>query len=137
MTGTEKQKSIAGGIFEINMTPLIDVSLTLVVILLLATPLAFESSLMVKRSAETASEARDKSEEERIELRVVSDDSVFVNRTIVARARLGESLVPIIASNPRALVTVACGDAVTHGAFVDVLDQAKVSGAAEIAIVGK
>jgi biopolymer transport protein ExbD len=137
MTGTEKQKSIAGGIVEINMTPLIDVSLTLVVILLLATPLAFESSLMVKRSAETASEAREKSEEERIELRVVSDDSVFVNRTIVARARLGEALVPIIASNPRALVTVACGDAVTHGAFVDVLDQAKVSGAAEIAIVGK
>ena len=32
------------GIYETNLTPLIDVSLVLVVILLVATPLAFQSS---------------------------------------------------------------------------------------------
>ena len=33
---------------EVNLTPLIDVSLVLVVMLLLATPLAFESSIKVR-----------------------------------------------------------------------------------------
>jgi len=36
---------------EVNMTPLIDISLVLVVILLLATPLAFESSIGLKKTA--------------------------------------------------------------------------------------
>ena len=35
----------AEGIFEVNMTPLIDVSLVLVVILMVATPLALQSSI--------------------------------------------------------------------------------------------
>jgi biopolymer transport protein ExbD len=137
MAGLKKQEGIASGIFEINLTPLIDVSLVLVVILLLATPLAFESSIAVRKSAESALAAEESSDDERIELRVFSEDSVRVNRTAVARRRLGEALRPIIESNPQALVTVACGDAVSHGAFVDVLDRAKVCGAAEIAIVGK
>ena len=33
------------GIFEPNMTPLIDVSLVLVVILMVATPMAFQSAI--------------------------------------------------------------------------------------------
>ncbi len=43
----KKMKDQAGGINEVNMTPLIDVSLVLVVMLLLATPLAFGFSVAV------------------------------------------------------------------------------------------
>jgi biopolymer transport protein ExbD len=40
------------GIYEPNMTPLIDVSLVLVVILMVATPLALQSSIGVSRAAD-------------------------------------------------------------------------------------
>jgi biopolymer transport protein ExbD len=43
---------------DVNMTPLIDVSLVLVVMLLLATPLAFESSIDVKNAAQAARKAQ-------------------------------------------------------------------------------
>ena len=126
-----------GNRHEVNMTPLIDVSLVLVVMLLLATPLAFESSINVRKSDATARTAEEKSDDNRIELTIVSDDSVRVNRTTVARADLSPFLQPMFATHRDQLVVIQCGDRVSHGAFVDVLDQAKLCGAGEIAVAGK
>jgi biopolymer transport protein ExbD len=119
---------------EVNMTPLIDVSLVLVVMLLLATPLAFESSIGVRNEKTTAKEAEKKAEVERIEIVVVDDRVVRVNQSEVLRARLGETLAPMIATMADRTVLVGCEDGVTHGAFVDVLDKAKMAGATGIAV---
>ena len=56
------------GNHEINMTPLIDVSLVLVVMLLLATPLALESSIAVRNARKSSRTAKKEKIEERIEL---------------------------------------------------------------------
>lgn len=126
-----------GGIHEVNMTPLIDVSLVLVVMLLLLTPLAFESSIAVRRAAQSAKAAEQRLEEERIELTVVSADSVRVNRTMVGRRELAGVLVPMLDGRPGRTVIVSCADRVEHGVFVDVLDRVKLSGAGEIAVLGR
>jgi biopolymer transport protein ExbD len=126
-----------GGIFEINVTPLVDVSLVLVCILLLSSPLAFESSITVKKSAISTAVVEERTDNDRIDLRVVSDDSVLVNQTPVARTELRERLVPLLQASTSGLVVVGCDDAVSHGAFVDVLDHAKIAGALEIAVVGR
>jgi biopolymer transport protein ExbD len=125
-----------GGRTEINMTPLIDVSLVLVVILLLATPLAFESAIAVRGQSDTGRAAETKTKEERVELFVVSDDVVEVNHRPVARAELGPTLRPLLSASS-GQVAVACVDTVSHGAFVNVLDQAKLSGAVEIGVVSR
>ena len=130
------QNGIAG-IFEVNMTPLIDVSLVLVVMLLLATPLAFESSVMVRKSERAAAKAEKEDERERIELRVLSADDVRVNRAVVARQELVERLKPLMDAGSNPVVVIGCEDGVSHGTFVDVLDRAKLAGAAEIAVTGK
>ena len=46
----QRRQTDEEGMSDVNMTPLIDVSLVLVVILLLATPLAFESSFGVRKA---------------------------------------------------------------------------------------
>lgn len=127
----------AKGSYEINMTPLIDVSLVLVVMLLLLTPLAFESSIAVRRAASSAQKSVKQEKEERVELRVVSEDSVFVNRQMVARAELSEVLESLLRDKVQRRVVIDCDDHVSHGAFVSVLDQAKLCGAAEIAVLGR
>lgn len=132
-----KPKKSSDDMHDINMTPLIDVSLVLVVMLLLATPLAFESSIAVKKTASSAKAAETKKAEERIELHVLSDDTLKVNRRIVSRKDLGEYLRPLMQSSTSRLVVIDCNGSVSHGAFVDVLDQAKLSGAAEIAVTEK
>lgn len=125
------------GIREVNMTPLIDVSLVLVVILLLATPLAFESSIDVRNSREAAQKAEESRQDERIEVVVLSEEEVRVNRVVVSREELQNTLRPLIQASVDRTVTVSCEDGVSHGAFVYTLDQAKMSGAVQIAVTGK
>jgi biopolymer transport protein ExbD len=108
----------------------------LVVILLLATPLAFESSILVRNTETRGHEAEKTSKDEHVELRILDDDVVQVNRIPVARTELLVTLRPLLDNTGSRRVIVACADGVTHGAFVNVLDQAKLSGAAEIAVMG-
>ena len=122
---------------NVNLTPLIDVSLVLVVILLLATPFALESSIAVQRSGTSARRAPRDHKLEYVELAVVSEDSVSVNRRPVARTELVPALVPLLERSARRQVVVRCGDGVSHGTFVDVLDLAKLAGAGEIAVIGR
>ena len=131
-----RQQEENGGLTEVNMTPLIDVSLVLVIILLLATPLAFESSFGVRKSAATARKAGDQKKEARIELAIESDSTVRVNKTVVTVEELGDFLAPLIAASANRDVTVNCADGVAHGTFVHVLDVTKMNGAKEIAVVG-
>ena len=121
---------------EVNMTPLIDVSLVLVVILLLATPLAFESSFGVRKTTASARRADVVEKEARIELAIESDQAVRVNRTVVPIHELGEFLAPLISESPTGDVIVKCSDGVAHGTFVHVLDVTKLNGANDIAIAG-
>ncbi|HEX6791290.1 MAG TPA: biopolymer transporter ExbD [Candidatus Krumholzibacteria bacterium] len=119
---------------EVNMTPLIDVSLVLVVMLILATPLAFESRIDVKGAAKTGQQAEVEKKSERIEIIVESEETVRVNQTVVNRAALQSALLPLLQASVDHGVFIGCEAGVSHGAFVDVLDQAKQSGATEIAV---
>ena len=125
------------GLHEINMTPLIDVSLVLVVMLLLLTPLAFESSIAVRKAAASAKQSAKKEREERVELKIISEDEVIVNRKTVLRAELSLTLRQLLADKVQRRVVIDCDDNVSHGAFVDVLDQAKLCGAGDIAVLGR
>ena len=124
------------GIHDVNMTPLIDVSLVLVVILLVATPMAFQSSLAVRNAAASGQTAQQTTRDEWVEVSILSEDSLIVNRETVSRASLRAALAPLLAASATRKVMVRCDDGVSHGAFVGVLDAAKASGASQIAVVG-
>jgi len=130
-----RQTKGGDAIVEPNMTPLIDVSLVLVVILMVATPLAFQSSIAVN-TANKAGKAAEEARTERIELAVHADGTIGVNRMIVPREALSVTLKPLIEGSATRMVVVRCDDGVLHGAFVSVLDEAKALGAARIAVVG-
>ena len=116
------------------MTPLIDVSLVLVVMLILATPLAFESRIDVSSAEKTGRQGAVEKKSERIEIIIESEVNVRVNETVVRRAVLQSALVPLLEASVDRGVLVGCEPGVSHGAFVDVLDQARQSGATDIAV---
>src|SRR5262249_6113273 len=95
-TGNRYAQRTGGGIYEANMTPLIDVSLVLVVILMVATPLAFQSSIAVRNAAATGKVAHDLARTERIELTIHADGTVGVNRLVVPREALAVTLKPLL-----------------------------------------
>ena len=124
------------GIYEPNMTPLIDVCLVLVVILMVATPLAFQSSISVQRAAQAARRAAIIADAERIEITILSPEMVLVNRNQILRSSLTALLKPLLDASASKVVVVRCEDGVTNGEFVSVLDEAKACGASQIAVVG-
>lgn len=136
MRARKTQRPMNGAIVEPNMTPLIDVSLVLVVILMVATPLAFQSGITVHNARSTGQKAAEAARTERIELRIHADGTVGVNQLIVPRETLRAALEPILAQSASRMVVVRCDDQVSHGTFVSVLDEAKSAGAAQIAVVG-
>lgn len=124
------------GMNEVNLTPVIDVSLVLVVILLLATPLAFESNFGVNRAQASAQESVEETTEPRIELAIVSEETVRINREEVSLDDFGERIGALLNGGGTRDVTVTCGDQVTHGTFVRVLDLTKLNGARDVAVAG-
>lgn len=132
---TRRNRPSSDGIYEPNMTPLIDVSLVLVVILMVATPMAFQSGIAVQGAAKSG-KAAEAARMERIELHVLAGGRVRVNRESVSRDSLGAVLQPLLAASPSGLVVVQCEDGVAHGEFVSVLDEARHRGAGRIAVVG-
>ncbi len=123
-----------GPLAEVNMTPLIDVSLVLVVILLLATPLAFESSLGLGRTATAVVDAGEEAIPSSVSLNILSNTEVAVNDVVVKVEDLPMALPPLLAAAANREVAVQCAGAVSHGTFVQVLDITKLSGAQGIAI---
>src|SRR4029434_2993320 len=101
-----------GGIYEPNMTPLIDVSLVLVVILMVATPLAFQSSIAVRNAGTTGKAAPELARTERIEINVHGDGTVGVNRLIVPREALAVTLKPLLEQSSTRMLVVRCDDTV-------------------------
>ena len=126
-----------GPLAEVNTTPLIDVSLVLVVILLLATPLAFESSFGVRQGDRLAKPGVVEDVQDRVELAITGENRVEVNGRSVAVEQLAGALQPLFASGASRDVAVSCVDQISHGAFVRVLDIAKLNGAANIAVAEK
>jgi biopolymer transport protein ExbD len=126
----------ADGIYEPNMTPLIDVSLVLVVILMVATPLAFQSGIGVHAAA-ASGKAAVSDRDARVEIVVAADGTVSVNRMRVPRAELASRLRPLLTASSGRTVVVRCEDNVPHGEFVAVLDEARSLGATRLAVVGE
>jgi biopolymer transport protein ExbD len=124
------------GIYDPNLTPLIDVCLVLVVILLVATPMTLQSGIAVSRAGKggkSGAEVR----ASRIEITIRDDQNLTVNRTPVARSELRSVLRPMLAASQTRDVIVSCADGVSHGTFVSVLDEAKIDGAGRIAVMGR
>ena len=125
------------GIYEVNLTPLIDVSLVLVVILLVATPMALQSSIALQKPGAAAAAVVPPEPAQRLTLEVQTEDRILLNGEPVERAALRARLLPLLAAGVEGPVIVRCAPEVTHGTFVFVLDEAKQSGAKSIAVVGR
>lgn len=122
------------GLFQVNMTPLIDVSLVLVVTLLLMTPLALESGIWVRNQQASTPIEQVEVETQRVNLTILSENMVQVNQRIMQRDHLPLVLGAMLRQPEFDGINLDCADEVSHSAFVDVLDKAKLSGASTIAL---
>jgi biopolymer transport protein TolR len=120
-------------ITKINVTPIIDVALVLVIILLVTAPMLSVADLPVNLPQARTREAED---ERNVSITIGSDGALAVDERIVAADALQAALSRRLAEpgNQDVVVVVRADTNVPYASLRDVLDQARAAGAARLAI---
>ena len=120
-------------ITKINVTPIIDVALVLVTILLVTAPMLSTADLPVDLPKAHTREAED---ERNVSVTRAVDGAVAVDRERVARERLVEVLRAALArpGNADVLVVIRADSGVPYGEIRSLLGDARAAGAQRLAV---
>ena len=120
-------------ITRVNVTPIIDVALVLVIILLVTAPMLSVADLPVDLPAAHTREAED---ERNVSVTLSSTGHVAVDEEVVERSALRDKLAARLAKsgNDNVLVVVRADSGAPYGAVRQVLADARAAGAKRLAI---
>jgi biopolymer transport protein ExbD len=123
------------GLSEINLTSLVDVSLTLVIIFMVSYPLVMQSGINV--STPTLQKAKTVLEETELKamINLKENDQVELNGSLVDYKILPDSLRLLLLASNKKIVLVSAEENVLHDRVVEALDLAKRCGADKLSIV--
>ena len=123
------------GLTEINLTSLVDVCLTLVIIFMVSYPLVMQSGINI--SSPSIKKARTQLEETELKAEIVLKDdySIQLNGKPIEPDYLEESLKKLMAASTNKMVVVSAEENVLHDHVVAILDEAKQCGAEKLSIV--
>jgi len=130
---TSEETSEASLMAEINITPLTDVFLVLLIIFMITTSAMVDSAAKVNlpQATRTVQEARG------VAVTVTADGKIFVNQKQVDAAQLEPTLRDLLADDPKKLVVLQGDQSVMLGEAVRVMDIAKRAGATAISIAAQ
>ncbi|NTV51515.1 MAG: biopolymer transporter ExbD [Candidatus Firestonebacteria bacterium] len=124
-----------GAITDINVTPLVDVSLVLVIIFMVTAPMVMQAGIIVASSKVDAAEGQ-VTQNESVSLRLTAK-GIYLNDLGVTLESLPALMTAKLKVNKKKVVTISSDDDVKHGVVVEVLDIAKQSGAVGLSIMKK
>ena len=128
--GGGEESDDSGVMAEINITPLTDIFLVLLIIFMITQSALVESAAKVKlpKATQTTQESRG------VTVTVTSDGRTFVNQLPVEAAQLQGTLQDLLTDDPRKLVILQGDRSVMLGEAVRIMDIAKRAGAQAISI---
>ena len=116
---------------EINITPLTDVVMVLLVIFMVTTPLMMQEAFKIKLPTATTSEPQ---QEQTTTISVEPGNIIHLNKATVTLEDLKELLPSRMANSQDKTVVIKADQTILHGEVVKILDIAKESGALKLAI---
>jgi biopolymer transport protein TolR len=120
---------------SINVTPLVDVVLVLLIIFMVVTPLLTRQFWVSVPKAEQAQVAAPPPGEAPVILQVDAAGAIAVNREPIARPALVERLRRVFAGRGDHALYVSIDDGAPYGAALEAMDLARAAGATPIALV--
>jgi biopolymer transport protein ExbD len=121
-------------ITDINVTPLVDVSLVLVIIFMAIAPFAIQAGIKVLESRAKASVGK-VSADDNVNVRLTKDGQATVNGKTVELSQIFKALSEALFASKDKMVIITADDENKVGQVVGVLDSAKQAGAAKLALM--
>lgn len=118
------------GIFDINVTPFVDVLLVLLVIFMVTTPIMIQQSLKINLPN---SKTVDQIEKSTIAITISSQGQYFINGQVTTVDEIAEQAKSLFEQNPNTQVILAADLESQHKYIVDVMDKVRQTGITKFA----
>jgi len=123
---------------EVNVIPLADLSLVLLIILMVLSPMIMQSMIKVQATKAAAVKSLSKQPPEPPLILALNTDGISLNTVkIIDDVDLAARLAQALSNRQDKTVLFTADPAVLHGRFVQVLDLVKHQGAEKIALLKK
>jgi len=122
---------------ELILTSLVDVALSLVIGFMVAMPLFFETGIFVSAPGVARAGRNEPGSDIKANVFLTNDGRILLNETEVSFENLTDLLPKLLERSVEKRVVVATDDLVKYDRVMRVLDLAKQSGAADLALLRK
>ena len=122
---------------ELILTSLVDIALCLVLGFLVAMPLFFETGIFVSAPGVARAGTGEQGTDVKANIFLTDDGRILLNESEVSVAQLSDLLPKLLDRSRERRVVVATDDNVVYDRVMKVLDLAKQSGAADLALLRK
>ncbi len=119
---------------EINITPLTDIFLVLLIIFMISSSAMLESGLSVKLPVAKSSNLTHGEDEKPIYVTISNSGDILLNSRKVTLSELPPALTLLVKQSKGKRVVIRADSSIVFGKAVTVMDIAKASGAEKIAI---
>lgn len=118
---------------EINVTPLVDVMLVLLIIVMLIAPLVQQGVSLTLPIATNTSDHPETSDQTTVT--ITSDSRFWVNGIEVAVAELGETIVTVLEGKADRVILIKADVEAEYGDVMTAMDQLRAAGIEDMALI--
>ncbi len=120
---------------NINVTPMVDVMLVLLIIFMVITPMLTNKVNVTLAKSENAQAMDDASKEDAITIAVTRDSRVYLNKDQVTIADLGAKVTDLLQNKTSKMVFFRADERAHYGTVMDAIDAVRTSGVDEVGLL--
>jgi len=126
---------LSGVTSEINVTPMADIMLVLLIIFMITTPLLQEGVYLNMAHAQNAQVAQGATDEDSTTVALSRDERIYLNKEEVSMATLPQKLGDSVAKAPDKPLFVKSDIAVKYGKVVEIVNLARDTGVKRVGLM--
>jgi biopolymer transport protein ExbD len=118
---------------DINVTPLVDVMLVLLIIMMIIAPL-LQKGVDVRLPIATNSASKPETQDQTV-LGIKADKTVWINGVEVRKEEMRSRLEAILATKKEKLILIKADEDAPYSAIMDAMDQLRASGIEDVGLI--